>query len=147
MVCRCSSCRRYRKHDSEELPNQECITTESSANVCVASIIIDYPEDLLEFSMGVELISTPCSYWSSKLNIQLLCLLAHCSHELHPTDKSFFFHPWKCWGNDLNNCRKTNPGRRIGKLQFPQLLAESWMETTTSKSCSSRVQIYVYLTT
>jgi hypothetical protein len=39
----------------------------------------------------------------------------------------------KCyWNEALDNYRRKNPGRGIGKFQFPKKLAEAWMKTDSA---------------
>jgi hypothetical protein len=63
---------------------------------------------------------------AEKLNIRLLCLPAHCSHDLRPLD---VFCLQISWNEALDNKRRKNLGRENVKLQFPKPLAEAWMKT------------------
>jgi hypothetical protein len=62
-----------------------------SANFCKISIIIDYVEEPSLVLHGHRAYLDPSVLTEAKkLNIQLLCLPAHCSHEFQPLDKSYF---------------------------------------------------------
>lgn len=104
IVRRCSSWGRYRKYDSEELPNKACITRESSANFCVISIIIYFPDSSLNFRWALSSFR-PLFLLKLKTKHPLTLPPTHCSHGLLPGDKSFLPHSWKIL---------TIAGRRLG---------------------------------
>ncbi|XP_011859495.1 PREDICTED: uncharacterized protein LOC105556986 [Vollenhovia emeryi] len=65
-------------------------------------------------------------------NIEILCLPAHCSHELQPLDKSCFKPLKHYWNEALDNYRRSHPGRSVSKYQFPVLFNQAWMKTSTA---------------
>lgn len=74
---------------------------------------------------------------AEELGIKILCLPAHCSHELQPLDKSFFKSLKVYWNEAVDSFRRQNPGRSLGKLQFPKLFSEAWYRAATPANGSS----------
>ena len=74
---------------------------------------------------------------AEELGITILCLPAHCSHELQPLDKSFFKPLKVYWNQALDTFRRKHPERSIGKLQFPKLFSEAWYRAATPANAVS----------
>lgn len=72
-----------------------------------------------------------------ELGIEILCLPAHCSHELQPLDKSFFKPLKVYWNKALDTFRRQNPGRSVTKLQFPKIFSEAWYRASTPTNAIS----------
>lgn len=69
--------------------------------------------------------------------IIMLCLPPHTTHYLQPLDRAVFKSLKTYYYSACNNFIKTNPGRKIGRLQFGQLLAESWAKAAVPKNAIS----------
>lgn len=74
---------------------------------------------------------------ADELGIEILCLPAHCSHELQPLDKSFFKPLKVYWNQALDTFRRQHPGRSVTKLQFPKLFSEAWYRASTPANAIS----------
>ncbi|XP_065665597.1 uncharacterized protein LOC136087020 [Hydra vulgaris] len=74
---------------------------------------------------------------AKKLNICMLCLSAHCSHELQTLDKSVFKPLNTYWNVSIYNFLRNFPGQSLSKLLFPLLFTEVWLRTATSKNVIS----------
>lgn len=64
-------------------------------------------------------------------DIILLCLPAHTTHFLQPLDRSFFKSLKTYYYSACNSFMKTNPARKLGRLQFGELLGCSWNKAAT----------------
>lgn len=64
-------------------------------------------------------------------NIVLLCLPSHTTHYLQPLDRSFFKSLKNHYYAACNNFLKTNPTRKLGRLQFGTLLGSAWGKSAT----------------
>ncbi|XP_065662646.1 uncharacterized protein LOC136085283 [Hydra vulgaris] len=74
---------------------------------------------------------------AKKLNIHMLRLPAHCSHEHQPLEKSIFKPLKTYWNVSIDNFRRNFPGRSLSKLQFPLLFTEVWLRTATPANAIS----------
>ena len=74
---------------------------------------------------------------ADEIGVTILCLPAHCSHELQPLDKSFFKPLKVYWNEAVDKFRRQYPGRSLGKLQFPEIFSESWYRAATPKNAVS----------
>ena len=77
---------------------------------------------------------------AEELGIKILCLPAHCSHELQPLDKSFFKSLKVYWNEAVDSFRRQHPGRSLGKLRFPKLFSEAWYRSASPSNGSSGFQ-------
>ncbi|KAJ8939879.1 hypothetical protein NQ318_023219 [Aromia moschata] len=70
-------------------------------------------------------------------DIILLCLPSHTTQFLQPLDRSFFK---SLKLNDYSACNlyiKNNPGRKLTRLQFGQLLGDAWNKSATVNNAAS----------
>ncbi|XP_065664636.1 uncharacterized protein LOC136086273 [Hydra vulgaris] len=74
---------------------------------------------------------------AEKLNIHMICLPAHCSHELQLLDKSVFKPLKTYWNVSIDNFRRNFPGLSLSKLEFPLLFTEAWLRTATPANAIS----------
>ena len=72
--------------------------------------------------------------------MKIFCLPAHSSHELQPLDKSFFKSLEVYWNETVDSVRRQQPGRSLGKLQFPKLFSETWYRSASPSNASSGLQ-------
>lgn len=63
--------------------------------------------------------------------IILLCLPSHTTHYLQPLDRSFFKSLKTNYYAACNNFMKTNPSRKLTRLQFGKLLGHAWGRSAT----------------
>lgn len=66
-----------------------------------------------------------------KNKIILLCLPSHTTHYLQPLDRSFFKSLKSNYYAACNNFLKTNPSRKLTRLQFGKLLGYAWGKSAT----------------
>lgn len=69
--------------------------------------------------------------FSEKNGIILLCLPAHTTHFLQPLDRSFYKSLKSYYYSACNRFVKANHARKLGRLQFGDLLGCSWNKAAT----------------
>lgn len=75
--------------------------------------------------------------YAAENEVILLCLPSHSTQFLQPLDRGFF-KAFKAFYYDAANLfLRTNPGRRLNRLQFGQLLATAWEKSATIKNAVS----------
>jgi len=79
--------------------------------------------DLLDFAVANDVI--------------LFCLPSHTTHWLQPLDRSFFKPLKTYWAQACQNWVQNNPGRKLSRLQFAQLLNIAWCKAATIKNGTS----------
>ena len=72
--------------------------------------------------------------------MKIMCFPAHCSHELQPLDESFFKSLKVYWNEAVDSFRRQEPGKSLGKLQFPKLFSEAWYRSASASNVSSDFQ-------
>ncbi|XP_018567995.1 tigger transposable element-derived protein 6-like [Anoplophora glabripennis] len=70
-------------------------------------------------------------------DIILLSLPSHTTHYLQPLDGSFFKSLKTFYYADCNSYMRSNPGRRITRLNFGALLGSSWARAATVQNAAS----------
>lgn len=70
-------------------------------------------------------------------DVILLSLPSHTTHMLQPLDRSVFKALKSAYSTVCNNWLKANPSRKIGRLQFGQLLSEAWGKAASHKNAIS----------
>jgi hypothetical protein len=69
--------------------------------------------------------------YAEEADVILLCLPSHTTQFLQPLDRAFFKSLKSHWNNVCNLFIRMNPTRKINRLQFGKLLAESWAKSAT----------------
>lgn len=64
-------------------------------------------------------------------DVILFCLPSHTTHWLQPLDRSFFKPLKTYWAQTCQNWVQNNPGRKLSRLQFAQLLNIAWGKAAT----------------
>lgn len=70
-------------------------------------------------------------------DIILLCLPSHTTHYLQPLDRGVFKSLKSAFNKACHLFMKTNPSRKITRLQFGKLLAEAWTKAATNDNAVS----------
>lgn len=70
-------------------------------------------------------------------DIILLCLPSHTTHYLQPLDRGVFKSLKSAFNKACYLFMKTNPSRKITRLQFGRLLAEAWTKAATNDNAVS----------
>ncbi|XP_057653938.1 uncharacterized protein LOC130892510 [Diorhabda carinulata] len=69
--------------------------------------------------------------YADEHNVILFCLPGHTTQFLQPLDRCFFKSLKAFWNKACNTFVKANPGRKISRMQFGQLLSEAWSKAAT----------------
>lgn len=69
--------------------------------------------------------------------IVLLCLPSHTTHFLQPLDRSFFKSLKSHYYAECNRFMKNNPGKKITRYDFGQILGDSWIKAATVQNATS----------
>ncbi|KAB0803136.1 hypothetical protein PPYR_00106 [Photinus pyralis] len=69
--------------------------------------------------------------------IIILCLPPHTTHYLQPLDRAVFKSLKSHYYEACNNYIKTNTNKKIGRLQFGQLLAQAWSKSAVASNAIS----------
>ncbi|XP_056641505.1 uncharacterized protein LOC130448245 [Diorhabda sublineata] len=69
--------------------------------------------------------------YADEHNVILFCLPGHTTQFLQPLDMCFFKSLKAFWNKACNKFVKANPGRKISRMQFGQLLSEAWSKAAT----------------
>lgn len=75
---------------------------------------------------SVELLET-----AEAANVILLCLPPHTTHYLQPLDRAFFKSLKSFYYQACREWMQNKPGRKLGRLQFGELLTKSWGKSAT----------------
>lgn len=70
-------------------------------------------------------------------NVILLCLPPHTTHYLQPLDRAFFKSLKTFYYQACREWMHSHPGRKLGRLQFGELLAKSWGKSATTGNAVS----------
>lgn len=70
-------------------------------------------------------------------SIILLCLPSHTTHYLQPLDRAFFKSLKTHFYDACNRFVKTNPSRKITRLQFGELLGQAWNKSATVENATA----------
>lgn len=70
-------------------------------------------------------------------DIILFCLPPHCTAYLQPLDRAFFKALKAYYYQAARNLQKSNPGQKIGRLQFGKLLGEAWGKSASVQNALS----------
>lgn len=70
-------------------------------------------------------------------NVVLLCLPPHTTHCLQPLDRAFFKSLKTFYYQACREWMQSHPGRKLGQLQFGELLTKSWGKSATAGNATS----------
>lgn len=70
-------------------------------------------------------------------NVVLLCLPPHTTHYLQPLDRAFFKSLKTFYYQSCREWMQSHPGRKLGRLQFGELLMKSWGKSATAGNAMS----------
>lgn len=75
--------------------------------------------------------------FSEEHDVILLCLPSHTTHFLQPLDRAFFKSLKSQYYAACNNFIRTNPTRKLNRLQFGKLLGSAWIKSATVQNAVS----------
>lgn len=75
--------------------------------------------------------------YAEQNDIILLCLPSHTTHYLQPLDRAFFKSLKSHYNNACRLYMKTHPSQKISRLNFGQLLNDSWTKAATVNNAVS----------
>lgn len=70
-------------------------------------------------------------------HVILLCLPPHTTHYLQPLDRAFFKSLKSFYYQACREWMQSHPGRKLGRLQFGELLTKSWGKSATAGNAMS----------